>query len=52
MDSSMVRKHGAAASAKDLKVGDRVVIYAKENAKKMEATLVSFGKPPETAKHH
>ncbi len=45
-------KSGAAASAKDLKVGDRVVIYAKENAKKMEATLVSFGKPPETAKHH
>jgi len=43
---------GAAASAKDLKVGDRVVIHAKENGKKMEAALVSFGKPPETAKHH
>jgi len=45
-------KSGAAASVKDLKVADRVVIYAKENGKKMEATLVSFGKPPETAKHH
>jgi Domain of unknown function (DUF5666) len=43
---------GATASVKDLKVGDRVVIHAKENGKKTEATLVSFGKPPQAAKHH
>ena len=45
-------KSGVAASVKDLKVGDRVVIHVKENGKKMEATLVYFGKSRETATHH
>lgn len=35
-----------AASLRDLKVEDRVVIHAKPNAdKKLEATTVEFGKP-------
>ena len=42
---------GAAASAKDLKVGDRVVIHAKENGEKLEAAVVSFGKSPQATKH-
>jgi len=45
-------KSGAAASVKDLKVGDRVVIHAKENGEKLEASVVSFGKSPQAAKHH
>jgi len=45
-------KSGAAASVKDLKVGDRVVIHAKENGEKLEAAVVSFGKSPQAAKHH
>ena len=45
-------KSGTAASVKDLKVGDRVVIHAKENGKELVATTVSFGKLAATAKHH
>ena len=45
-------RSGAVASAKDLKVGDRVVTHVKENGENLEATLVSFGKAPQAAKHH
>src|SRR5262249_20290932 len=45
-------RSGSQASLKDLRVGERVVIDAKENGKKLEATLVSFGKPNQAAKHH
>ena len=40
------------ASWKDLKVGERVVIHAQEKDNKLEATLVSFGKPAQAEKHH
>jgi hypothetical protein len=44
--STQFMKSGAAASLKDLKIGDRVVIHAKPNAdKKLEASMVDFGKP-------
>src|SRR6266567_7353259 len=40
-------KSGADASLKDLKVGDRVMIEAKENSSdKLEAVSVTFGKQP------
>ncbi len=45
-------KSRAAASVKDLKVGDRVVIRAKEDGKEFVATTVSFGKSAQMAKHH
>lgn len=38
-------KDGSPAALKDLKVGERVVIHAKEKNKKLEAALVIFGKP-------
>lgn len=39
-------KDGNPASLKDLKVGERVVVHAKENKeKKFEAAVVIFGKP-------
>lgn len=39
-------KDGGPASLKDLKVGERVVVHAKENKeKKLEAAVVIFGKP-------
>lgn len=38
-------KDGSPASLKDLKVGERVVVHAKENNKKLEAAVVIFGKP-------
>ena len=44
--STMFMKSGAHVSLKDLKVGDRVVIEAKENKDdKLEAISVTFGKP-------
>jgi hypothetical protein len=44
--STMFMKSGAHASLKDLKVGDRVVVEAKENKDdKLEAVSVTFGKP-------
>jgi DUF917 family protein len=44
--STMFMKSGAHASMKDLKVGERVVIEAKENKDdKLEAVSVTFGKP-------
>lgn len=40
-------KSGAAATIKDLKVGDRVMIEAKDNAQDvLEADTVTFGKQP------
>jgi hypothetical protein len=39
-------KGGAAASLKDLKVGDRVVIHAKPIGKDLVAHEVRFGKTP------
>jgi Domain of unknown function (DUF5666) len=45
--STQFMKSGAAASLQDLKVGDRIVIHAKPNAdKKLEASMVDFGRPP------
>jgi hypothetical protein len=48
--STMFMKSGAHVSLKDLKVGDRVVVEAKENKDdKLEAVSVTFGKPqPQT----
>jgi hypothetical protein len=44
--STMFMKSGAHASLKDLKVGDRVVVEAKENKDdELEAVSVTFGKP-------
>jgi hypothetical protein len=39
-------KSGAAATIKDLKVGERVSIHAMEKDKKFEAQHVVFGPPP------
>lgn len=38
-------KSGAAASVKDLKSGDRVIVEAEKRDGKMEAESVRFGKP-------
>src|SRR5882724_13453985 len=44
--STMFMKSGTHASLKDLKIGDRVVVEAKENKDdKLEAVRVTFGKP-------
>lgn len=43
-------KSGSSVSLKDLKVGDRVVIYAKARGDKLEASPVSFGKPKPSPK--
>jgi hypothetical protein len=43
--STQFMKSGAAASLQDLKIGDRVVIHAKPNGDKLEASMVDFGKP-------
>jgi subtilase family serine protease len=44
--STKFLRSDAAASLTDLKVGDRVVMYAKLNGDKVEAATVKFGKPP------
>ena len=47
LPSTKFVKSGAAASLKDLKVGDRVMVEAKDNsADKLEAVSVTFGKQP------
>jgi Domain of unknown function (DUF5666) len=47
LPSTKFVKSGADASLKDLKVGDRVMVEAKENSSdKMEAVSVTFGKQP------
>jgi hypothetical protein len=47
LPSTKFVKSGADASLKDLKVGDRVMVEAKENSsEKLEAVSVTFGKPP------
>ena len=47
LPSTKFVKSGADASLKDLKVGDRVVVEAKENKdNKLEAVSVTFGKQP------
>ena len=53
LPSTKFMKSGANASVNDLKVGDRVMIEAKENsADKLEAASVAFGKqaPHDSAK--
>jgi hypothetical protein len=46
VSSTMFMKSSAHASLQDLKVGDRVVIEAKDNKDdKLEAISVTFGKP-------
>ena len=42
--STKFLKSGAQASLNDLKIDDQVVIHAKPNADKLEATTVEFGK--------
>jgi hypothetical protein len=44
-------KSGAAATVKDLKVGDRVIIEAHDMDGKMHAVKVRFGKPANKANH-
>jgi hypothetical protein len=39
------------SSAKDLKVGDRVVIHAKKNGEKLEAHTVRIGTAQPAASH-
>ena len=47
LQSTKFVKSGVAASIKDLKVGDRVMVEAKDNsADKLEAVSVTFGKQP------
>ena len=47
LPSTKYVRSGAEASLKDLKVGDRVMVEAKENsADKLEAVSVAFGKQP------
>lgn len=36
-------KNGEAVAAKDIHAGDRVVVHAKQNGKKLEATMVKLG---------
>ena len=49
----MFMKSGVRATLMDLKVGDRVVIHAKLNAdKKLEASMVDFGKVAPIPQHH
>jgi hypothetical protein len=47
LPSTKFVKSGVDASQKDLKVGDRVMVEAKENSSdKLEAVTVTFGKQP------
>jgi hypothetical protein len=47
LPSTKFVKSGADASLKDLKVGDRVMVEAKEDSSdKLEAVSVTFGKQP------
>jgi Domain of unknown function (DUF5666) len=47
LPSTKFVKSGADASREDLKVGDRVMVEAKENSSdKLEAVTVTFGKQP------
>jgi hypothetical protein len=47
VSSTRFVKGGADATLKDLKVGDRVMVEAKENSPdKLEAVTVNFGKQP------
>jgi Cu/Ag efflux protein CusF len=47
MTDTKYAKSGAAASMKDLKVGDRVVIHAAKMNDKLMATEVRFGAAPQ-----
>ena len=40
------------ASVKDLKVGDRVAVQAKQDGDKLRATVVRLGQATEKEKHH
>jgi hypothetical protein len=48
MAETRYEKSGAAASMKDLKVGDRVVIHAEKMGDKLMANEVHFGATPQT----
>lgn len=48
-DKTTFTKSEAAATAKDLKVGDRVVIEAHDMDGKMHAVKIRFGKPKKAA---
>ena len=50
-DTTKFQKSGVAASIKDLKVGDRVVVQAHDKTGTMHAVQVRFGKPAKAASH-
>ena len=49
--STKFEKMDAAATIKDLKVGDRVVIHAAKNGEKLQAHLVKIGMAMDGTKH-
>lgn len=51
LPSTKFEKMGAAATMKDLKVGDRVVIHAGKKAGKLEAHVVKIGMAMSGMKH-
>jgi hypothetical protein len=51
VSSTKVEKMGAAATIKDVKVGDRVVINAGKKAGKLEAHVVKIGMAMDGMKH-
>lgn len=51
VSSTKFEKMGAAATIKDLKVGDRVVIHATKKAEKLEAHVVTIGMAMGGMKH-
>lgn len=51
VSSTKFEKMDAAATIKDLKVGDRVVIHAAKKADKLEAHVVKIGMDMDSMKH-
>lgn len=51
-DKTSFEKSGSSATIADLKVGDRVVIHAKESNEKLTAHVVRFGKAKVIAHGH
>jgi hypothetical protein len=51
VSSTKFEKMGAAATIKDVKVGDRVVIHAGKKAGKLEAHMVKIGMAMDGMKH-
>ena len=51
ISSTKFEKMGAAATIKDLKIGDRVVIHAAKKGEKLEAHVVKIGMASDGMKH-